>query len=124
MADILISRQDYSKAQNGSEMAGWKPNIGSGEITGTSMTASTEYTIPGDVKDHKTVFVAVGGSAEAVLTIKKGDAVQGVNDVTISVPATKTVMFWLDSGRFADKSTGKITVIADKAITLHGYEMR
>ena len=87
-------------------------------------TASTEYTIPGDVKDHKTVFVAVGGSAEAVLTIKKGDAVQGVNDVTISVPATKTVMFWLDSGRFADKSTGKITVIADKAITLHGYEMR
>ena len=59
-----------------------------------------------------------------MLTIKKGDAVQGVNDVTISVPATKTVMFWLDSGRFADKSTGKITVVADKAIKLHGYEMR
>lgn len=126
MADILIARKDYAEAGQtaGVQMNGFPPNEGSGAIAGTSLTANTEYTIPADFKDHKTVFTAVGGSANAVLTIKAGDSYQGVNDFTITVPTGATVQFWLDSAKFVDKTTGKITVKSDKAITLFGYEMR
>lgn len=126
MADILIVRQDYAEAgqTSGVQMNGWKPNTGSGAITGTSLSANTEYTIPADFKDHKTVFTAVGGAANAVLTIKKGNSYHGVNDTPIEVGAGGTVQFWLDSADFVDKTSGVITVKSDKAITLWGYEMR
>ena len=122
MADILISRQDYSDAQDQSELNGWKPNISSGAITATTIAASGTADIPADFKDHKTVFVAVA-EADAVITVKAGDSYQGVNDVEINAPEGTSV-FWLDSAKFVDQKTGKITVTVDKAVDIFGYEMR
>lgn len=127
MADnILIVRKDYAEAGQtaGEQMNGFPPNVESGAITGTSMTGGVDYVIPADFKDHKTVFTAKGGSANAILTINEGDSYQGVNKATINVPSGAIVQFWLDSAKFVNKATGEITVNADKAITLFGYEMR
>lgn len=128
MADILISRQDYRDAAQITASApaqynGWQPNTGSGAITGTSVSANTDYTIPADFKDHKTVFVIVNsGSSAATVTFKKGDT-YGAQEVQISAPAG-TSLVWLDSAKFATKRTGIITVRSSAAITMFGYEMR
>ena len=123
MADIVISRQNYKQTGEATDQYnGWAPNTNSGAITGTSVTANTDYTIPADLKDHKTVFV-ITAAAAANVTVKAGNAYQGVNDLVFEAPAG-TSMVWLDSAKFVDKATGKITFRADKAITIFGYEMR
>lgn len=123
MADIVMSRQNYKLAgESTDQYNGWKPNTISGAITGTTFTANTDYTIPADFKDHKTVFVIVAAAA-ANVTIKAGDSYQGVKDLVFEAPAGTSVI-WLDSAKFVDNTTGKITMRADKAITIFGYEMR
>lgn len=123
MADIILSRQNYKlTGETTDQFNGWAPNTNSGAITGTSVTANTDFTIPADFKDHKTVFV-ITASAVANVTIKAGDTYQGVKDLIFEAPAG-TSMIWLDSSKFVDKTTGKITFRADKAITIFGYEMR
>ena len=49
MADILISRQDYRdaaqiSASKPAQYNGWEANTNSGAITGTSVTANTDFT--------------------------------------------------------------------------------
>ena len=122
MADILISRQDYNPSDPGVQLNGWKPNLGSGAITATSIAASGTADIPADFKDHKTVFVVVA-EADAVITVKAGDTYQGVKDELIEAEEGTSV-FWLDSAKFVNKTTGKITIETDKAIDIFGYEMR
>ena len=122
MADILISRQDYNPSDAGKQMNGWKPNVISGALTGTSISANGSAEIPADFKDHKTVFVIVAGAAGNV-TFKAGDTYQGVNDLVVEAPQG-TSMIWLDSAKFVNKTTGKITVESAKAISIFGYEMR
>ena len=126
MADILISRQDYRDAAQVSASApaqynGWEPNTFTGALTGTSISAGGTATIPADFKDHKTVFV-VTAAAAANVTFTAGDT-YGAQTVTLSAPAG-TSLIWLDSTKFANKTTGKITVSSDKAIAIFGYEMR
>lgn len=123
MADIVLSRQNYKLAgETTDQYNGWKPNTISGAITGTSVSANTVYTIPADFKDHKTVFF-ITAAAAAVVTVKAGDTYQGVNDLVFTAPAGTSVI-WLDSAKYVDETTGKITFSADKAITIFGYEMR
>lgn len=128
MADILISRQDYRDAAQrtagaAAQYNGWEANTNSGAITGTAMTANTDYTIPADFKDHKTVFViSNAGSSAATVTFKKGNT-YGAQDVAVTAPAGISLV-WLDSAKFADKETGIITVKSSANITMFGYEMR
>lgn len=119
MADITISRQDYGT----NELNGWKPNTISGAL---SATAGTAWDIPAgaDFKDHKTVFVVVNGQNAAVdVTIKAGDTYAGSKDVVMSAPVG-TSLFWIDSSKFANKKTGKISITAASAVQIIGYEMR
>ena len=128
MADILISRQDYRdaaqiSASKPAQYNGWEANTNSGAITGTSVTANTDFTIPADFKDHKTVFVINNaGSSAATVTFKKGDT-YGAQEVAVSAPAGISLI-WLDSTKFANKTTGIITVRSSANITMFGYEMR
>lgn len=122
MADILISRQDYNPDDAGKQLNGWKPNVISGAITGTEIAASGTADIPADFKDHKTVFV-IDAAAAGNVTFKAGDTYQGVNDLIVEAEAGVN-MIWLDSAKFVDKTTGKITIESEKAITIFGYEMR
>lgn len=123
MADILISRQDYAQTGEtaGVQMNGWEPNTFTGALTGSSISANGSATIPADFKDHKTVFV-VTAAAAANVTFAAGNT-YGARKVTKEAPAG-TSLIWLDSTKFADKTSGKITVSSDKAITIFGYEMR
>jgi hypothetical protein len=128
MANVTISRQDYGT----NELNGWKPNTISGAL---SATAGTSWTIPAPssaltgarsdtFKDHKTVFLVVNGQNAAVnITIKGGDTYAGNKDVVMSAPVGIS-MFWLDSSKFADKTTGAITITAASAVQIIGYEMR
>lgn len=127
MADILISRQDYRDAAQISASApaqynGWEPNVATGAITGTSISANGNADIPADFKDHKTVFV-VTAAAAAVLTIAHGNGGAGAKDLVLNAPAGTSV-FWLDSAPYVNKATGKINIATDKAIAIFGYEMR
>jgi hypothetical protein len=126
MADILISRQDYRDAAQvaasaPAQLNGWEPNTFTGALTGTSISANGSATIPADFKDHKTVFV-VTAAAAANVTFAAGNT-YGARAVTKEAPAG-TSLIWLDSTKFADKTSGKITVSSDKAIAIFGYEMR
>jgi hypothetical protein len=121
MADIIISRQQYD-ATDANQKNGWKPNVISGAITGTSMSSGTTYEIPADFKDHKTVFV-IQAQADANVTFKAGDTYHAVKDLMVECKAG-TNMIWLDSADFINNTTGKISVETSAAVTMFGYEMR
>ena len=122
---IKIYRQDYRDAKQiaASEPVqenGYEPNVISEALTGTAMTAGTEYAIAADFKDHKTVFVVEGAGN---LTFKGGDTYRGVKDLIVATPAG-TSMIWLDSADYINSETGEIIVEADASISMFGYEMR
>lgn len=128
---IPVSRQDYRDAaqvaaSEAAQLNGWEPNTISGALTGQAITSSDTITIDPDFKDHKTVFfVNNTDSSAATITITAGNTYQGVKDLVISAPAGIS-MFWLDSAKFVDKTTGKITVTttATEKLAVQGYEMR
>jgi hypothetical protein len=138
MANITISRQDYRDAAQVSasapaQYAGWEPNTISGAL---SATAGTAWEIPAPTgalsasgrndtfKDHKTVFLVNNGQSAAVnITLKGGDTYAGNKDVVLSAPVGIS-MFWIDSSKFANKTTGKIEITAASAVQIIGYEMR
>lgn len=67
----------------------------------TAKTISGETAIDFSKKDGKTVFVCQNSATSAsVLTIEAGDGLQAVSDLKISVPASSSVCFTLESGKF------------------------
>ena len=135
---IPILRQDYSKAQDGSQKNGWMPGIISGALGSSAVdiggytTSETTYkaTIPADFKDHKTVFIFNNTFAAAkTVTFKAGNSHQGVKDLTVSVPVGISVL-WLESAPFVDNATGEIEIKTnatesdDYDLQMIGYEMR
>lgn len=125
MADknIYISQQDYSDAQDASELNGWEPNTISEELTAkeVTVTSSDVGIIPADFKDHKTFFI-VEAAAATQITFKAGDT-YGARDAVVQAPQG-TSFIWLDSTKFADKRSGKIKVEANASISIVGCEMR
>ena len=57
--------------------------------------------------DHKTLIL-LEASGETTATVKAGDALQGVGDLTIPFSAAGTKCLCLESGRFA--KAGKVTI--------------
>lgn len=122
---VPILRQQYD-ANDNTQLNGWAPNTISTALSAQAITASDTITIPADFKDHKTVFQFNNTDAStASVTFKKGDSYAGVNDLTVTVPVGLSFI-WLDSAKFADKKSGKITVTttATEKLTIIGYEMR
>ncbi len=81
-----------------------------------ALTANTAKAITWDNSDeHSIVVVTNTGLSATDLTVKAGNGIQGVNDVTYTVPANSTNIIKLESGRFKNVSgdnKGKIVVIS------------
>lgn len=124
MADVNITifRQDYSDAQDKSELNGYKPCVVSEALTGDTVGTSDTGIIEQDFKDHKTVFV-IDAAADANVTFLAGDTYQGAKDLLVEAP-TGLSMIWLDSAKFINKATGEIKFTTDASIDIFGYEMR
>ena len=70
-------------------------------------------------RDDKTlVLVQNSASSEGTVTVKAGNGIQGVNDLTVTVPASSTTALVLDSGRYKNVSgndRGKVVVLGSAA---------
>lgn len=93
------------------------PLNGTVELPATvAITAPADGAIvPYDKADHKIVLIIKNnGGAEQTATIKKGNALQGVQDLVITLAAGKTHVAVIESGRFVNVSgtnKGKIQII-------------
>lgn len=79
--------------------------------------------------DNKTIFVVKNANAAAKeLTIAKGNGIQGVNDLVMSVPAGKHAFFQVDSGAYVNATgddAGKLIASVDSTdITLAVLQVR
>ncbi len=81
-------------------------------LTTTNTTIGAEFKMS---KDHKTIVLLVNdGTATATATIKAGNGIQGVSDLTVSLEAGEYTILCLDSGRFKNVSgidKGKVVII-------------
>jgi len=71
-------------------------------------------------KDERMCIFVDNAQAGAVntITVKKGNGIAGVADYVIAVPqASKVIIGPLESARFVDKTTGKITITASVVTT-------
>ena len=119
---IPIMRQDYGS----SEYNGWAPNVLTGAVSAQAITSADTITIDQDFKDHKTLFGFINTNATAqTVTFKAGNTYQGVKDLALSVPSG-TTHIWIDSAKFVNNKTGKITVTtgASQSLAAYGVEMR
>lgn len=83
------------------------------EVALEALTADTAKTIEWSEKDEHTVLV-IDASAATDLTVKAGNGIQGVTDLTLSVPEGISLVK-LESGRFKNVSgenKGKIVVVS------------
>ncbi len=96
MADILVNkavRDGYSEC--------------------TLATGGASQTFVYDTTDEKTaVVITNSGNSEADVTVKAGNGLRcAIGDLNVTVPAGETgIIGPLDSMRFKDLSTGKVTV--------------
>ncbi len=71
--------------------------------------------VPYDKADHKIVLIIKNnGAAEQTATIKKGNGLQGVEDLVITLAAGKTHVAVIESGKFVNVSgdyKGKIQIV-------------
>jgi hypothetical protein len=77
----------------------------------TALTANTEKAIEWKESDEKMTLV-INASSATTLTVKAGNSIQGVNDLTLTVPVGISLVK-LESGRFKNVSgtnKGKIVV--------------
>ena len=136
--NIPIFRQDY--AQSGEtpsqQFAGVEPNVFSPSLSGVTLASTSadknligdpSYSTYGidDFKDHKTIFVFKNAGASASVTFKAGDTYAGREAKDLEIGSGEERIIWLDSSKFADKSTGVIEVTTSGAsVTAYGVELR
>lgn len=85
----------------------------------TALTAATDTAIPFDGRDDQMVIV-INASADTTVTVKAGNHIQGVADMTVTVP-TGISLIKLESGRFkhvSGENKGKIVLNAAKAVSV------
>ncbi|MBQ3063985.1 MAG: hypothetical protein IJC99_04205 [Clostridia bacterium] len=87
----------------------------------TALTANTAKALEWSESDEKMVLVVQNtASADATLTVKAGNGIQGVVDLTLTVPKQAVSLVKLDSGRFKNVSgenKGKIVVVSATALS-------
>lgn len=91
------------------------------EVAFTTMTANTDTAFAWNDSDDYTLIV-VTATADDTLTVKAGDGLQGVNDLSLTIP-TGTSVIKLESGRFKNvtgTNKGKIVLSCGKATTKIG----
>ncbi len=79
----------------------FSPIYGAVTANGSAFGAAVEW----DDKDEKTVIIVKNAATSAKsVTIKAGNGIQGVNDISVSVTAGYFTAIALDSGRFKNVS--------------------
>lgn len=74
--------------------------------------AEEEILIPYEEADNKIIIlVSNDGAGSGDITFEKGDMLQATEDLTITVPAGKTIAVALESGKFKKKN-GNVKAIA------------
>lgn len=80
-------------------------------LVGT-VDATDGATFTMDEASEKTLIMLQASTADAAVTIKAGNGLQGVNDLTFTVASGKTKFISIESGRFKNvKGTSKGKVI-------------
>ena len=86
-----------------------------------TLTADTDKSIVWSENDAKMVLVVNNATTdEATLTVKAGNGIQGVCDITLEVPVGISLVK-LESGRFKNVSganKGKIVIVSPEALTV------
>lgn len=86
---------------------------GSVAFAPSAIAASQTIVVGKDERTFLYVNNAQAGAATTI-TIPKGNGIAGVKDLVVSVPQSSAVLIGpLESAKYADKITGKITVNAD-----------
>lgn len=108
MADLTIYRTEKPNTLGGE----WNEAFTELVIppAGITMSPAGTYDIPSDSKDEHTVFVVLGTGDNAKVAVNAGNAYAGAPAIELPVVSGKYQFFTLDSARFADKVTGKITL--------------
>lgn len=86
----------------------------------TLATGAASQTFVYDTTDEKTaVIITNSGSAAAKVTVKAGSGLRcAIGDLEVSVPAGATgIVGPLDSMRFKDMTTGKVTIVISGGTT-------
>lgn len=134
---IPIYRQDYALSGEtpSQQFAGIEPNVFSPSLTGVNLQSATDanwidpqgssaYGID-DFKDHKTLFIFQNSGVTASVTFTGGDTYAGRGTDPLEIGSGETRAIWLDSSKFADKTTGAIKVTCTTAsVKAYGVEMR
>ncbi len=77
----------------------------SSAITFTAASSAADgFKVNFEGKDYKTLIIVEGGSTEGTITVKQGNGIQGVADITYAVGASATFALTLDSGVFKNVS--------------------
>lgn len=90
-------------------------------VTFTSLASTDKVIIPWDMKDERTVLLFLGGAADATVTIKAGNGVQGCNDYEITVEDGVYVAVPLNSGGFKNtygEDVGNVILSTSAACSL------
>ena len=138
MANIPIYRQDYalSGESPSQQFAGFEPNVFTPALSAVALDSgsaslnvvgkNSTYGDPNDAdfKDHKTLFVFKNTSgASQVVTFHAGGT-YAERKMDVALPSGECAI-WLDSSKFADKTTGEIKVQTSVAsIAAYAVEMR
>lgn len=136
MANIPIYRQNYglSTESPSEQWAGIEPNVFSPSLSGVQLASTSAGNLIGDpsystygtddFKDHKTLFIFENSGVSATVTFAAGDTYAG-RKVEREIGAGETCAIWLDSSKFADKTTGVIKVnVTTASVKAYGVEMR
>lgn len=85
-------------------------------------TVADGIKIPMSAEDGRIlIMIANGGVAEATATIKKGNALQGVSDLAVTIAAGATKIICVESGRFTNVSgalAGYLLITGSASATL------
>lgn len=98
----------------------------SGAVAFTALTADGAYYEHTARDDRNVILVQNSASSASNLTIKKGNAIQGVADEVISVPGSSTVAIAIESGRFKNVSgenKGKVILAGATTLSVAVVEM-
>jgi hypothetical protein len=83
----------------------------------TTLTANTDTTIVWDGVDERMgLLISTQGTTAPTVTVKKGTGVRSViGDLTLGLAVSKYYVVVLDSMRFKDMATGKVTIKSTQA---------
>ena len=136
---IPIFRQNYKDVSavpsESDQFAGIEPNVFSPSLTGVNLQSASDanWIDPqgssaygtDDFKDHKTLFIFQNSGVTASVTFAAGDTYAGRATDPLEIGSGETRAIWLDSSKFADKTTGAIKVTCTTAsVKAYGVEMR